>query len=584
MNRAFETSCLARRSWPVLGAARRWAAALLRAFVPLAALASCSPDPGVDTGPEIGARPAGADAGQGGSALVWAYRGRLTAPYTKGDFFGASLAVSGDTLVVGAPAHDGENKGKAYVFRRDGADWALQQLLSAQDGLKGDRFGYSVAVSEDTIVVGARHHTHSGTKPGSGAAYVFARGQDGHWFFQYEHHDPDADESAPLGGSVAVSGDLFAVGPYFPDKDKNPGAGSVYLFRRDGQGNFTTEPRLVGEKSAPGDGFGYSVAMLGSTLVVGNALSSPSAAYVYTRGDAGWSRTDRLSVAAAETFSIGASIALSGDRAVVGAPVLQGGNPGLALVFDRRSDAWLPGRTLAVADDASSFGRAVAVSGETILVGAGFRNNGDGAAHVFTSDGKDGFAQLELVPEAPATGAMLGYSVAISRDTLFVGAAGDGAQGELAGAVHVFVFRHADGQACTDASQCAVACVGGVCCDSACDGKDQACTAVEKGSGEDGVCGSTGERSYYSCEAAPSGSRASLVACAALLLAAGARRRSRGRGAPAGGRITGRGRPRRAGLPPSGTSCRRSSADRRSPRAGGGRRAEPSPARRSRCR
>ena len=139
-----------------------------------------------------------------------------------GDSFGISVAVSGDTAVIGAYGDDGLS-GSAYVFVRADGTWSQQAKLTAADVAIGNYFGYSVSVSGDTAVIGAYADDDKGS--GSGSAYVFVRAAGGTWSQQAKLTADDGANFDRFGGSVAVSGDMAVIGAFIDD-DK----GSAYMF------------------------------------------------------------------------------------------------------------------------------------------------------------------------------------------------------------------------------------------------------------------------------------------------------------------------------------------------------------------
>ena len=160
---------------------------------------------------------------------VWTQQAELTASDgAPSDNFGYSVAVSGDTAVVGAFEFNSPAKGAAYVFVRTGVTWSQQQELTASDAASGDWFGYSVSVSGDTAVVGAPQQVSLG----KGAAYVFVR--SGANFSQQQKLTASDGAAGDLfGGSVAVSGDTAVVGA--PEFLSTPeGKGAAYAFVRSG--------------------------------------------------------------------------------------------------------------------------------------------------------------------------------------------------------------------------------------------------------------------------------------------------------------------------------------------------------------
>ncbi|GAF73238.1 unnamed protein product, partial [marine sediment metagenome] len=191
------------------------------------------------------------------------------------DNFGRSAAISGDTAVVGAQYEDGAGtaRGAAYVFGRDylGADnWGEVKKLTASDPWNWDLFGNSVAISGDTAVVGA--YSEGGAGFNRGAAYVFERDYLGadNWGERKKLTASDAENSDVFGYSVAISGDTAVAGAAYEN-----GAGSYrgasYVFERDylGADNWGERKKLTASDPENDDYFGNSAAISGDTAVVG---------------------------------------------------------------------------------------------------------------------------------------------------------------------------------------------------------------------------------------------------------------------------------------------------------------------------
>jgi len=312
----------------------------------------------------------------------WFQQAKLTASDAAGgDRFGVAVAVSGDTAVVGANAADtpaGSNVGSAYVFVRSAGTWALQAKLTATDAAAVDNFGISVAISGDTAVVGAYlDSTLAGSNAGS--AYVFVRSA-GTWAQQQKLTAADAADGDSFGVSVAVSGDTAVVGAYLDDAPAGTNAGSAYVFVRSA-GTWAHQQKLAADDAAAVDNFGMSVAVSVDTAVVGAHLeggTNAGSAYVFVRSAGTWAQQQKLAASdAAANDNFGASVAVSGDTAVVGAPfddIAAGTDAGSAYVFVRSAGTWAQQQKLAAsdADAGDRFGIAVAVSGDTAVVGAYF--------------------------------------------------------------------------------------------------------------------------------------------------------------------------------------------------------------------
>jgi hypothetical protein len=436
-----------------------------------------------------------------------------------GDIFGVSVAVSGDTVVVGAYEEDSDStgvnstpnesapaSGAAYVFVRSAGVWTQQAYLkpaAVGTSQAGESFGYSVAVSGDTIVVGALAERSSSTGVNStpnddlfnaGAAYVFVRNA-GVWT-QQAYLKPDAvgttQDSDQFGWSVAVSGDTVVVGANLEDSsttgvnstpnESASSSGAAYVFVRSGSvwtQQAYLKPAAVGISQA-NDQFGYSVAASGDTIVVGawledssstgvnstpnESASSSGAAYVFVRSGSVWTQQAYLKPAIVGTMQggddFGFSVGVSGDTVVVGAPGEDSNTTGVnsapnegatgagaAYVFERSVGVWTQQAYFKPAAVGTSqvndqFGYSVGISGDTVAVGSvGERSsstgvnstpndsiNGAGAAYVFVRSAGVWTQQAYFKPATVGTtqgNDQAGWSVGVSDDTVVVGAVGE---------------------------------------------------------------------------------------------------------------------------------------------------------------
>ncbi|MCZ7683466.1 MAG: FG-GAP repeat protein [Sandaracinaceae bacterium] len=185
------------------------------------------------------------------------------------DQLGWSVALDGDTALVAAVHDDtsgGTDAGSAYVFVRSGTAWTQQAKLEASDGAASDYFGISVALDGDTALVGARaDDTSGGTNAGS--AYVFVRSGTT-WTAQTKLEASDGAAGDAFGYSVALDGDSALVGAPYDDTSRGTNAGSAYLFVRSGT-TWTRQARLEAGDGAAEDRFGISVALDGDTALAG---------------------------------------------------------------------------------------------------------------------------------------------------------------------------------------------------------------------------------------------------------------------------------------------------------------------------
>ena len=318
-----------------------------------------------------------------------------------GDQLGTSVAISGETVVIGAPGRDigtALDQGAAFVFVRKGARWEQQDVLTPIIGSANEKLGASVAIDGDTIVVGA-----PGTVSLPGAAYVFVRSQSV-WTQQAKLVADDGRAGDQFGFSVAVSGNTAVVGA--PDDDTLTTVidhGSAYVFVRSGN-NWTQQGKLLNVSVEPGNRFGQSVALNGNTAVIGspgdevNANNSQGSATVWVRNGATWTVQQVLTASdGAVPDQFGFSVALQNNAVVIGAPgrrELGNFSQGAAYVFNRSGTTWTQQHKLtpSVSEQAAYFlfGASVAPDGASVLIGAPGRSvagnpaYGQGLAYLYT--------------------------------------------------------------------------------------------------------------------------------------------------------------------------------------------------------
>ena len=258
---------------------------------------------------------------------LWSQAAKLTASDAAfNDRFGSAVAVDGDTLVVGAPTDDDpSNSGAAYVFKSDnaGLTWSEVAKLKASDAAEADLFGASVAISGGTIVIGA--YSVDGVGTSSGSAYVFQSDDDGETWSDksLKLTAGDAATFDNFGAAVAVDGDTIVVGAHGDDDPSNSGA--AYVFQRDGK-TWPQVAKLKASDAAEFDLFGGAVAVAGDTVVVGSpadddAGSASGSTYVFRRLGLGWSQVAKFTATDANAGdNFGSSVAIDGDTLVAGAP------------------------------------------------------------------------------------------------------------------------------------------------------------------------------------------------------------------------------------------------------------------------
>ena len=379
---------------------------------------------------------------------------------TAGDQFGYSVSVSGDTAVVGAYGDEcaaGFRCGSAYVFRFDGTDWVEEQKLTASDAGAGDHFGISVAVNGDTTVVGAPRNDCA-TGVWCGSAYVF-RFDGISWVEEQKLTASDAGLRNFFGVSVSVNADTAVVGAFRGNCAAAGGTcGSAYAFRFDGT-SWVEEQKLTASDAASNDGFGWSVSVSGDTAVVvaSAAECSPGSncgsAYVFRFNGSSWVEEQKLTASdAATTESYRWSVSMSGDTIAVGARIVHcapgmGTGCGAMYVFRFDGTSWVEEQKLAVfdADAGTIYMVYVSVSGNMALVGARFFDSAPcagsvcGAVYVFRFNGTSWFEEQKLTASKTAQGDHFGSSVSVCGDTAMVGVTGNPClEGDDCGAAYVF--------------------------------------------------------------------------------------------------------------------------------------------------
>jgi FG-GAP repeat/IPT/TIG domain len=297
-----------------------------------------------------------------------------------------ALALSGDTAVIGCGYTD-----EALVYVRSGTTWSEQQELQADPPSQWlDDFGAAVAISGDTIVVGAPGDGQ-GTLSDPGAVYVFQRTGTS-WTQQADLSQANGVVGDDFGSAVAIDGDTLLVGAW----GRSFATGTVYVYSR-AAGTWSQTDQLWAADKIPQMEFGCSVALSGQTALVGAPYNGATnftpigGAYVFSHSTSGWIQQARLQGADSETNDgFGDTVALSGDLAIVDAPQHheQYLHRGVAYAFRCDGSTWTQQAELLASNDTEDdgFGQSVAVSQTTVIVGAPLHTlaaAGAGQAYVF---------------------------------------------------------------------------------------------------------------------------------------------------------------------------------------------------------
>lgn len=359
-----------------------------------------------------------------------------------GNRFGYSVALSASSALIGAPGDDagGELSGSAYVFVTSGGSWSLQAKLAASDAAAMASFGQAVSIAGDTAVVGAPYATTAGTA--AGAVYVFTR-SGSVWTQQAKLSAPDYGVYDYFGSALSLSGDTLAVGAPYADVF-GADSGAAYVFKRSAT-TWSVGTKLFPADSRSDDLFGSSVSLSGLRLAVGapndddNAVASGSV-YVFNASGSIWSAPQKLRPTdGANGDLFGNAIALAGSDLIVGAPENDavGAAAGAAYFYSSATGSWSLQQKLVASDAANGdfFGAAVAISRERILIGALLDDasaTDTGAAYLFTRNGTWSQSSRLQAP-SPAADDNFAAAIAIDGERVLIGVEQDDPSGAESG-------------------------------------------------------------------------------------------------------------------------------------------------------
>ncbi len=370
------------------------------------------------------------------------------------DNMGRSIAISADNILLGAPFDDNPsaNAGSAYVFQRNGSNWTEAQKLLASDGGTDDRFGYAVGIAGDLAIIGAAGDDDKGTN--SGSAYIF-RKVGSSWVEEQKLLASDGTTLDYFGAAVAISGQSVIIGAY---NDGNmgsmPGHGAAYIYRFNGT-SWIEERKLTASDMTMGDMFGFAVALSGDVALVGayqdqdNGILSGSA-YIFRRNGSNWVQMPKILPSNGAAYSaFGSAVALKDNLAAIGAyqqDDARGSNFGSVYAFRFNGSIWAQEAELVGADSLTNekFGFSVSVGNDVVVIGAPNAgrqpnlNDGYGAAYVFRKTGSNWAQTEKLLGADSARYDYFGEVVSVFDDTVLVGAWGHGHVIYQTGAAYIF--------------------------------------------------------------------------------------------------------------------------------------------------
>ena len=312
----------------------------------------------------------------------WALDKRFGPSSIGGQQCGWSVAISGNRIAFGCPGENGD-KGTAIYFQRNGPGNYSGASLIPQTVRTGDRFGTSVGISGNNAAVGAPGQDIDASLQNTGAVHFFAINSDGTVSSNGYGQGQNANDQA--GTAVAVAGDIVAVGA------PGVGAGSVYIWGKNSIGGIQITGGLQPSDGMAGDQFGQSVAISGTTVVVGAPLNSNAkgtnagAAYVFIGGQDGfnWSQQQKLIASDGNTnnYFSASAVAIQDNTILVGSYAWDGGTPpfifsnddrGSAYVFTRSGTVWTQQTEILAGDGerGDNFGISVGLSGDSAIIGS----------------------------------------------------------------------------------------------------------------------------------------------------------------------------------------------------------------------
>jgi FG-GAP repeat len=354
--------------------------------------------------------------------------------------FGTSVAVEGDTAVVGAPGADAD-RGAVYVFGRIGDAWVQTAKLTASDGSDGDWLGYSVAIDGDTIVAGAPHDD-AGATTDIGSVYTFSRTGPTTRTETAKLTAVLAAEQDQLGYSVAIDGDTIVAGAPNRDVGSCVDCGAVYEFATAGDAARLPEASMTASDGAADDGLGQAVGIDGDAVVAGAPAANiglhadQGVVYTFARTGAA-ARQETAELRADDGYSmdtLGMSVAIEGDTIVAGAVCdALHVDQGAAYTFTRTGPALRHQSAKLTASDGDTLDRlgvSVAVDNGRIVAGAPYddfdSNANVGSVYAFARAGAAARSELaKFAGSDEAAGDQLGSSVGVDGATLIAGAPDD---------------------------------------------------------------------------------------------------------------------------------------------------------------
>jgi hypothetical protein len=325
------------------------------------------------------------------SGTTWSLEDTVTVTGGNSQYIGDNdnIRISGDTIVAGASRYDtsnpySSNEGCAYVFTRSGTTWSQQAQLTASDAGPSDYFGTSVDIDGDSIIVGAPEWDQ-GSNYNVGSVYIFTR--SGTTWSQQQRINPTSQYGDQAGSGVGISGDTIVIGGDEAGASQYANTGRAWVYVRSGTSwsfQSTLIPSDVSTTPNNATKFGKSVAIDEDTIVVG--AWENDTVYVFTRSGTTWTEEQKIKPGYGSGEDFGWSVAIDGDDIIIGVREYDTSgfvHDGGANIYQRSGTTWSSESFLTSSDKQNSgkFGYSVAISGSTVIVAA----PGEGDSYIWAA-------------------------------------------------------------------------------------------------------------------------------------------------------------------------------------------------------
>jgi len=338
---------------------------------------------------------------------------------------GASVAISGDIAIVGAPG-SASDIGQACLYQRSGESWSLLNCLSpSAESDAVQQFGTSVSISDELLVISAENK-QSGKH---GVAYVYQRLGDT-WLPQAELTNSNSSANDKFASAISISQNYIAIGsPGFSAST----AGAVHIFKSTSSG-WVEDMVISPVSSFKSANFGSSLMLSGEYLIIGDddhGRAHEGSGYIYRRENDIWNLQASLKGGdITKSANFATSVAISKDYAVIGAKsesnplIKKHKKSGAAYVYKRTGKLWNSQAKLLASDaqQGGNFGSSVAISGDHLVIGAESNNSARGATYLFQNISDVWTEVFKFEADDAKQQDSFGHAIAIAQDYIVIGA------------------------------------------------------------------------------------------------------------------------------------------------------------------